>query len=83
MASHAQILMQKHQKYEKKKAAWHLPKSIIHSNDSEVDEISDKEFKRMINTIEDTNKHLNELKENQLNEIRKAMEKWKWKSIKI
>jgi hypothetical protein len=37
----------------------------------------------MINTIEDTNKHLNELKENQLNEIRKAMEKWKWKSIKI
>jgi hypothetical protein len=40
-----------------------------------VDEISDKEFKRMINTIEDTNKHLNELKENQLNEIRKAMEK--------
>jgi hypothetical protein len=55
--------------------------SIINNcNDSEVDEISDKEFKRilrMINEItEDMNKYLNELKENSnkhLNEIREIM----------
>jgi alpha-galactosidase len=42
--------------------------TIMESNDREVDEISDKEFKRMITRIikkikEDVNKHMDKLKE--------------------
>jgi hypothetical protein len=54
------------------------PSTIKYSNDSEVDEILDKELKRMIIRInEEINEYLNQFQQNtnkQLNELRKTMQ---------